>query len=88
MVLLEAWAMGKPTLANGNCRVLMGQSIRSNAGLFYRDYTEFRRCLDYLRKHPDLRLRLGRNGNRFFHDNYRWEIIEQKYLTLMNSVKN
>jgi glycosyltransferase involved in cell wall biosynthesis len=88
MVMLEAWGMGKPTLANANCPVLMGQSIRSNAGLFYTDYQEFKRCLDHLRRHPDLRMRLGRNGNRFYQENYRWEIVEQKYLNLMNAVKN
>ena len=88
MVMLEAWGMSKPTLANANCPVLMGQSIRSNAGLFYTDYQEFKRSLDYLRKYPDLRTRLGRNGNRFYQENYRWEIIEQKYLNLMNAVKN
>ena len=88
MVMLEAWGMGKATLANANCRVLMGQSIRSNAGLFYTDYPEFKKCLDMLRKHSDLRIRLGRNGSRFYQENYRWEIIERKYLNLMNAVKN
>ena len=88
MVLLEAWAMGRPTLANANCRVLMGQSIRSNAGLFYTDYQEFRSCLMYLKKRHGLRKVLGRNGKRFYNDHYSWNIIEQKYLNLMNAVKN
>ena len=35
MVALEAWALGKPVLANGRCDVLKGQCIRSNAGLYY-----------------------------------------------------
>ncbi len=34
MVALEAWAMGKPVLANAKCDVLQGQCLRSNAGLF------------------------------------------------------
>ena len=88
MVLLEAWGMGKPTLANGNCRVLMGQSIRSNAGLFYSDYSEFSKCLLYLKEHPEARAALGENGKRFYHENYRWEIVEQKYLNLLSRIKN
>jgi len=88
MVLLEAWGMGKPTLANGNCRVLMGQSIRSNAGLFYTNYEEFKRCLTFLGSRPHLRKILGNHGSRFYGQNYGWEIIEQKYLNLMNAVKN
>src|SRR6185436_5239556 len=35
MVALEAWALGRPVLANGKCDVLKGQCIRSNAGLYY-----------------------------------------------------
>jgi glycosyltransferase involved in cell wall biosynthesis len=88
MVLLEAWALGKPTLANANCRVLMGQSIRSNAGLFYMDYEDFQRSLKYLGEHPHLRSSLGANGKRFYDNNYRWEIIEKKYMNLLQSVKN
>ncbi|HMD81602.1 MAG TPA: glycosyltransferase family 4 protein, partial [Anaerolineales bacterium] len=82
MVLLEAWAMGKPTLANGNCRVLMGQSIRSNAGLFYSDYEEFSRCLVHLQKNPETRAMMGLNGKRFYEENYTWKIVEDKYLRL------
>jgi len=88
MVLLEAWAMGKPTLANANCRVLMGQSIRSNAGLFYMDYEDFKRALKYLGEHPHLRSILGANGKRFYDKNYRWEIVEKKYMDLLQAVKN
>lgn len=88
MVLLEAWGMGRPTLANGNCPVLKGQSIRSNAGLFYTDYGEFRRSLEFLQSRPDVKEAMGHNGRTFYSDNYRWEIIEQKYLRLMEAVRN
>ncbi len=45
MVALEAWALGRPVLANGRCEVLKGQCIRSNAGLFYETYEEFGEAL-------------------------------------------
>ena len=45
MVALEAWALGKPVLANGHCDVLRGQSIRSNAGLYYETFEEFAEAL-------------------------------------------
>ena len=41
MVALEAWALGKPVLANGQCDVLQGQCIRSNGGLYYESFEEF-----------------------------------------------
>ena len=45
MVALEAWALGRPVLANGRCDVLKGQCIRSNAGLYYESYEEFAETL-------------------------------------------
>ena len=43
MVALEAWALGRPVLANGRCDVLRGQCVRSNAGLYYETFEEFAR---------------------------------------------
>ena len=43
MVALEAWALGRPVLANGKCDVLKGQCIRSNAGLYYETLRGVRR---------------------------------------------
>ena len=43
MVALEAWALGRPVLANGRCDVLKGQCIRSNAGLYYENVHGVRR---------------------------------------------
>ena len=40
MVALEAWALGKPVLANGACDVLRGQTLRSNGGLTYDTFDE------------------------------------------------
>ena len=43
MVALEAWALGRPVLANGRCDVLKGQCIRSDAGLYYETLRGVRR---------------------------------------------
>jgi glycosyltransferase involved in cell wall biosynthesis len=87
MVTLEAWAAGKPVLANGRCDVLRGQCLRSNAGLYYTSYYEFREALAMLEGNSRLRASLGRNGRRFFHDNYRWEVIEEKYNRLLGRLQ-
>ena len=51
MVALEAWAMGKPVLANAKCDVLQGQCLRSNAGLFYENFHEFAETLRAIDTH-------------------------------------
>jgi len=80
MVTLEAWALGRPVLANGRCEVLRGQCRRSNGGLSYDNYAEFREGLKLLLSSARLRQALGENGRRYFEANYNWDIIEGKYL--------
>jgi glycosyltransferase involved in cell wall biosynthesis len=84
MVTLEAWALGKPVLVNSLCGVLKGQCLRSNGGLFYENYPEFREALTLLLSSPRLRGALGENGRRYYEANYSWEVIERKYLALLN----
>jgi glycosyltransferase involved in cell wall biosynthesis len=83
MVTLEAWALGRPVLANGKCDVLKGQCIRSNAGLYYETYPEFIETLRAIEQNRWLSTALGRNGRQFFRDHYDWPVIERKYLDML-----
>ena len=84
MVALEAWALGKPVLANGRCDVLKGQCIRSNGGLYYDNFLEFVETLRAIDFRPDA-------GERARHAtaattstrHYTWPIIERKYLDML-----
>ena len=87
MVALEAWAMGKPVLANGHCDVLKGQCIRSGAGLYYERYEEFVETLYSLESNGPLHARLGRNGRDYFRRHYVWPVIEQKYLDMLEQLR-
>ena len=87
MVALEAWALGRPVLANGKCDVLKGQCMRSNAGLYYENYEEFVEALYSLESNGPLHGRLGRNGREFFTRNYTWPVIERKYLDMFERLK-
>lgn len=84
MVALEAWALGKPVLANGKCDVLKGQCIRSSAGLYYENYAEFAEALYSLESNGPLHTRLGRNGREYFRTHYTWPVIERKYLEMFD----
>jgi glycosyltransferase involved in cell wall biosynthesis len=85
MVTLEAWWAGRPVLANGKCEVLRGQCLRSNAGLYYTSYDEFRETLSRLEGDPALRSAMGVNGRRYFEENYSWDVVERKYLALLEA---
>jgi len=87
MVALEAWALGRPVLANGKCDVLKGQCLRSNAGLYYETYGEFVGTLEAIEQNRWLAGTLGRNGRQFFRDQYDWPVIEHKYLEIFDRLK-
>jgi glycosyltransferase involved in cell wall biosynthesis len=78
VVTLEAWKLGQPVLANARCRVLVGQCLRSNGGLFYHGYAEFAEGLRLLLADAGLRARLGRQGQAYVEHEYAWETIERK----------
>lgn len=87
MVTLEAWAMGLPVLVNGDCDVLRGQAVRSNAGLYYTSGAEFAETLRLLENDPRLRAGLGANGRRYFERHYTWPEIDRKYLDLLDRLR-
>ena len=82
MVALEAWALGRPVLANARCDVLVGQCIRSNAGLYYGDGREFAGALDALLGDPTLATTLGRHGRTYYDRYYNWSVIVRQYLDM------
>jgi len=87
MVALEAWAMGRPVIANGRCDVLTGQCMRSNAGLYYTNYQEFREVLTLLEANRPLAHALGDNGRAYYRKHYDWPVIEQKYMDMLDRLQ-
>lgn len=88
MVTLEAWALGKPVLANAKCDVLKGQCLRSNAGLFYNSYEEFSEALGWFGRHPDRSAALGEHGRRYYQQHYAWPVIEGKYMDMLERLRS
>lgn len=87
MVTLEAWAMRIPVLVNGRCDVLRGQVVRANAGLYYESYEEFAEALRLIETEPGLRRALGANGRRYFDRHYAWNVVEGKYLAMLERLE-
>src|SRR5688572_2024974 len=87
MVALEAWALGRPVLASARCDVLVGQCLRSNAGLYYEDAREFGAALDVLLSDPAVRTAFGNNGQEYFERQYSWPVIERKYLDMFDELR-
>jgi glycosyltransferase involved in cell wall biosynthesis len=83
IITLEAWKLAVPVLANARCRVLMGQCLRSDGGLFYHGYAEFAEGLKILLDQPEVGRRLGEQGRAYVEDEYSWERVEAKVEDLL-----
>lgn len=88
MVIMEAWLCNKAVLVNGNCEVLKGHAVKSNGGLWYQDYEEFRECLKLMLSSETLRDKMGENGKRYVEENYSWKKVEEKYLRLLEGLSS
>jgi glycosyltransferase involved in cell wall biosynthesis len=76
---VEAWALGKPVLANGASNALKGQCARSNGGLCYRSTDEFTGMLQALEQNRWLNASLGKSGRQYVRDNYDWRVVGRKF---------
>ena len=83
MVLAEAMIQKKPVIANGECEVLKGHCRRSNGGIYYTDFNEFKACVEYLSDEENRR-QLGDNGYNYISKNYNWDAIILKLENLIN----
>jgi glycosyltransferase involved in cell wall biosynthesis len=72
LALLEGWNHGLAALVNGHCSVLKGQALRANGALYYHNYDEFARALEYLLANRDVTAELGRQGLEYVDREYRW----------------
>ena len=80
---LEAWSLGKPVLVNAKSEVLVGQSRRSQGGLWYQDPDEFCAALECILREPEVKRALGAQGRQFVETNYRWPLIMDAYCELV-----
>lgn len=65
LVLLEAWAHGRPTIVTTTSDVLLGQTRRAGGGLWFESAAEYGACLDLLAARAPIAWSLGRAGWRF-----------------------
>lgn len=84
MVVLESMTMGRPVLVNGQCEVLKGHCIRSNAGLYFENYPEFAATLNYLLSHDAEYAVMCENGKKYVEENYQWDVIVKRICGLID----
>lgn len=86
LVILESMALGRPVLVNGDCEVLRGQCIRSNAGLYYTNYAEFEKMMYYMLTNIPAYEQMAQNGLEFVKSAYSWEYVVESVSSLIQEV--
>lgn len=79
IVIMESWIAGRPVLVNEKCDVTTNFAKKSNAGLYFNTYQEFKECVMFYYDNEQIAERMGKMGRRFVTDNFSWDIVTRKY---------
>lgn len=88
LVIMESWLAERPVLVNGDCAVTTDFARKSNGGLYYQNYIEFEKCLQYLLTNPGTARQMGANGRDFVLKNFSWDAIVKKYTEYFKMVES
>jgi glycosyltransferase involved in cell wall biosynthesis len=86
IALLEGFARGVPGLVNARSAVLKEHCLLSQGGLWYEDGLEFVEALEALTSDEALRRALGEGGRRHVARSYRWDVVMERYRSLIEAV--
>ncbi|MDO5403592.1 MAG: glycosyltransferase family 4 protein [Eubacteriales bacterium] len=80
IVIMESWLCERPVLVNSACKVTTNFAQESNGGLYFKDYFEFEGALKYVMNNPQKAKQMGLNGRQYVLDNFKWDIIIERFL--------
>lgn len=86
--VLEAMTLGIPVVVNGICDVLRGHCVKSNGGLYYKNYFEFEGCLRFLSEHPEEYNQMCVNARKYVEDYFQWDDIMKKFDDIIDKVSD
>lgn len=85
LVVLEAWAAGRPVLVNGACDVTRDHAARYGAGLWFVDYATFEAALERLLTDTALADHLGAAGLAAIERDFTWTDVVDRYLAFLGA---
>lgn len=84
--VLEALKVGTPVIVNGDCEVLKGHCVKSNAGLYYTNFFEFEGCVNYMLKNSKTREQMMKNGKKYVETYYQWDVVLERLREIFERV--
>lgn len=86
IAVLEAMRLKTPVLVNGICDVLKGHCIKSNAGLYYRNYFEFEECLNYMLSRSCVMEKMAENALEYINKYFSWDGIMKRFCNIIEKL--
>jgi glycosyltransferase involved in cell wall biosynthesis len=86
ITLLEGFARGVPGLVNARSAVLKEHALLAQGALYYEDGLEFVEALETMLADDALRSALGQGGRRHVARHYRWDVVMDRYRSLIEAV--
>lgn len=84
--VLEAMSLSIPVIVNGRCDVLRGHCVKSNGGLYYKNYFEFEGCLNYLNEHSVEYEQMCVNARKYIDEHFKWDVIMHKFDEMIEKI--
>lgn len=84
--LMEGWLGGAPALVHADCDVTREHCQAANGGLYFANYPEFAATLTYLLTHPEEAQLIGRQGLKYVHTHFAWDVVLDKYEQVIQQV--
>ena len=84
--VLEAMTLSTPVIVNGICDVLKGHCVKSNGGLYYKNYFEFEGCMNYMIQHEDEYKSMCINARKYVEKYFQWDDIMRKFDAIIQKV--
>jgi glycosyltransferase involved in cell wall biosynthesis len=88
IVIMESWLCETPVLVHSDCAVTRDHCVKSNGGLFFKNYNEFEECIDYYISNPKIREAMAENGKKYVEKNYSWDSIVEKYMQFIEDLRH
>jgi glycosyltransferase involved in cell wall biosynthesis len=83
IVTMESWLAGRPVIVNAACPVTTDLCLKSNGGLYFANYEEFREILTLLASDTKLAMGLGSQGRQYVLSNYHPSAVAARYVSAL-----
>lgn len=80
LVIMESWLCGTPVIVNADCAVTKEHCLRSQGGLYFKDYFSFCEIINTFLDNPHLRSEMAERGRQYVIENYNWDNICDRYV--------